>query len=51
MKIVLCLIFFFLAENEALTQWDERIARACNNVNDILESINAKFPQLVGSSL
>jgi len=34
---------------ESLTQWDNRIACACNYVNSILETVTAKYPAFVNS--
>eukprot|EP01115_Flamella_aegyptia_P002277 TRINITY_DN136297_c0_g1_i1.p1 TRINITY_DN136297_c0_g1~~TRINITY_DN136297_c0_g1_i1.p1 ORF type:complete len:388 (+),score=111.03 TRINITY_DN136297_c0_g1_i1:45-1208(+) len=41
------LLVFQNESNDSLTQWDNRIARACNTVNDILEQVSKKYPQLV----
>jgi len=40
------LIVFEQHSQEPLSQWDNRIALACNNVNDILESIGNKYKNM-----
>jgi len=43
------LIIFEHHATEPLMQWDTSIASSCNFVNNILESITAKYPQFVHS--
>jgi hypothetical protein len=40
-------LLIFENSQESLSQWDSRIASACNGVNDILERIATKYPQFV----
>jgi len=40
-------LVIFESARESLSQWDNRIASACNYVNDILETIGTKYPKLV----
>jgi COP9 signalosome complex subunit 4 len=40
-------LLIFANSQESLTQWDNRVASACNSVNEILERIGSKFPQFV----
>jgi len=40
-------LLLFENAQESLSQWDARIASACNGVNDILERISTKYPQFV----
>lgn len=35
--------------SNTLSQWDDRVANTCNSVNEILETINSKYPQFVAS--
>jgi len=32
---------------ELISQWDTRVASACNGVNDILERIGGKYPTFI----
>jgi len=41
------LIVFEYHSHDTLTQWDNRIAAACNQVNNILEIMSQKQPQFV----
>jgi len=40
-------LLIFENAQESISQWDARVASACNGVNDILERIGSKFPQFV----
>eukprot|EP01118_Nematostelium_gracile_P013117 TRINITY_DN4912_c0_g1_i1.p1 TRINITY_DN4912_c0_g1~~TRINITY_DN4912_c0_g1_i1.p1 ORF type:complete len:408 (-),score=127.98 TRINITY_DN4912_c0_g1_i1:53-1276(-) len=40
-------LIVFEHSQDALVQWDNRIASACNTVNNILETIGEKFPEFV----
>jgi len=40
-------LILFENSQESLTQWDNRIASACNYVNNILETIGTKYGQYV----
>jgi len=40
-------LLIFENAQESITQWDARVASACNGVNDILERIGTKFPQFI----
>jgi COP9 signalosome complex subunit 4 len=43
------LIIFEHSSQEPLMQWDSRIASSCNLVNNILETVNAKYPQFLSA--
>ncbi len=40
-------LLIFENAQESMSQWDSRVASACNGVNDILERIGTKFPQFI----
>jgi len=40
-------LIIFENSQESLSQWDARIASACNTVNNILETVGSKYGQFI----